>query len=380
MILEIFSKETRERLDVIKSYSFIQVIDKFNNVGTFVIKMPFNEESIKHLKRGNYILFEKEVMGVITYLYKSTGETSLLEVKGMFLKRILSYRSFGRTKSYQGTIVEIARKMVRDSFLENSDERNIISYISINEDEIGSDLETISKQVTGGTLLDAISSMLETDSYGFNLIPKIVAYDEESDTPTNISSFVFKVIEPVDRTIGNSYGNNPVVFSVDMNNLANLLYEEDDELYCSTAIVAGEGEGSERKILEVGDQEVSGINRIELYVDARDLQSIKEDGTTMSEEEYTALLRQRGLENLDAHKLSIVFSGTIVEGNLSHTYGVDFKNGDFVSLIDEQLNIVLNTQITEVIKSKTEAGEIIDLTFGYERATLKQLLKKKGVL
>lgn len=48
-------------------------------------------------------------------------------------------------------------------------------------------------------------------------------------------------------------------------------YDLDTTEYCNTAIVAGAGEGSERKIQYV-NPENSGLNRRELYVDARDLQ------------------------------------------------------------------------------------------------------------
>lgn len=62
-------------------------------------------------------------------------------------------------------------------------------------------------------------------------------------------------------------------FSFDLNNLDRLEYDEDGRQYASMALVASEGRGTDRKTLEVGDLSKEGIDRIETYVDARDIQS-----------------------------------------------------------------------------------------------------------
>ena len=59
-------------------------------------------------------------------------------------------------------------------------------------------------------------------------------------------------------------------------------YEEDGRDYNTVAIVASEGEGQDRRVVEVGDLTKTGIDRIELYVDARDLQSGGEPSSKIS--------------------------------------------------------------------------------------------------
>ena len=62
-----------------------------------------------------------------------------------------------------------------------------------------------------------------------------------------------------------------MVFSRDYDNLYNQEYTDDVNNLRTTALVAGEGEGADREIVVVNDN-YSGLDRYELYVDARDLQ------------------------------------------------------------------------------------------------------------
>ena len=164
-----------------------------------------------------------------------------------------------------------------------------------------------------------------------------------------------------------------------MNNLEGSTYIEDDTDYCSTAIVAGEGEGSARTVVEVGDTESSGWDRIELYVDARDLQSVTEDDV-LSEEEYTEVLSNRGYSHLEDHTSLYSFNGTVIDGASSYVYGRDFFNGDYVSVVDEELGIIASVQISSVTKSMTESGEKLDITFGKERVSVQKIIRKRGII
>ena len=63
---------------------------------------------------------------------------------------------------------------------------------------------------------------------------------------------------------------NPyVIFSPEFNNIITSTYTEDDIPFKNVALVAGVGEGDERVTISVGS--ASGLDRRELYVDARDI-------------------------------------------------------------------------------------------------------------
>lgn len=376
MRLEIFDSITRERLGMIKEYTFVQYSEKFTSAGKFTIKLPFTKDNIEYLRRGNYILFDNEYIGVINYLYKSQEDNTTIAVKGSHINKILEYRVFEKTYSYSGTVVEVSRKMVEDLIVSPSNPDRKIEFLSLSEEQQPESAH-VNTQITGKDLLSTQESLLKTTDIGYKIVPLITPYSKDTDFPTNIRNMEFRNIKATDRTMHNEF-NNPVVFSMSLNNVSQLEYEEDGSEYSSVAYVAGEGEGSERTVIEVGSTD-KGILRLESYVDARDLQKVMVD-KTLSDEEYEKLLTQRGSESLEDKKVFTSFSATIVQGQMNYVYGEDYKNGDYVTIVDEQLGISLDVQITEVTKSVTTEEEVFDLTFGYEKSTIKNMLKKKGVL
>lgn len=379
MQLEVYDKHTRVRLDLIKMVKYVQYSKRFNGVGNFEIKVPINESSLKFLVEGNYIYFEDNVVGVIKYRDKETSESTEVIIKGYLVNVLLTYRSFLLTKNYRGKIAEVAKNMVEDLCINNQDTRRNISCITTQA--WVPDSPNVVTQKTGDILNVAVEELLSTIGYGYDLYPSIIGYDEEKGT--NIESFVFVIIKPEDRTIGNKSDNNPVVFSLEMNNISNMSFIEDSTKYCNAVIIAGEGEGLSRTIVEAGDTTSSDIDRIELYVDARDLQSTKDDGgEQLTPEEYEELLIKRGEEKLEDNTKYINFDGSVlVNENTSFKYNSDFFLGDYVTIVDKQINLQFNLQVSEVVKTITENGEEkLDVKFGKERATMQELIKRGGIL
>lgn len=275
MKLEIFDKETRNRLDVIKTFSYVEYKEEANSYGNFSIIMYPDEEIIQYLKFGNYILFEDGELGIIKGLKNYEQDVLQIEVYGFMCNHILTYRSFLKTTKYTGTVPQISRQMVTDLYINPADEKRKIDFIKLSDvpeynPEIPGD---ITVQNTGDNLLNVLNDKFMDYDLLFSLFPNIVDYNEKMDKPVNLDSLEFRIRKPVNRTIDNPDGINPVVFSFELNNLSDLTYEEDGREYASVAIVASEGTGQQRKVIEVGETDKTGIDRIELYVDARDLQS-----------------------------------------------------------------------------------------------------------
>ena len=116
------------------------------------------------------------------------------------------------------------------------------------------------------------------------------------------------------------------------------------------------------------------MDRYELYVDARDLQ--QEEGQT--EAEYLDHLRERTLERMLEHKSFISVNGTIVEGTTAFRLGTDFNLGDFVSFQLDLLDIIVDVQIKKITKSYNNNREYIDLTFGFQKSSIRKILRKGG--
>lgn len=380
MILEIFSIYTRERVGMINVYEFAQYTQEFCGAGSFSVRVSISDNSVRFLDKKHFILFEDGVLGIIRYRSKETEESSTVEIRGFLVNKILDWRAFLTTKSFNGTVSQISRSIIDFFFINNPDQRRNISFISLDEDEKYAPSSSISSlQNTGNSVAYVLSSFLGSFEYGYELYPVLNKYSEESGSYTNISTLSFRVLKPSDRTIDNNENNPPIVFSRQMNNLSNMLYIEDDTEYCSMAVVAGEGQGSARTIVEVGDTASSGMDRIELYVDARDLQSVTEE-RTLTPEEYIEVLSNRGYSYLEDHLSFSSIDGTIIDGASSYRYGVDFFLGDYVSIIDEEFGLVINTQIQSVTKSQTEFGEMLDFTFGKGRVSIQKAIRKRGLV
>lgn len=379
MILEIYDKNTNNRVDIIRTYDFVQYTKKFNDIGTFSVKVPVSERSLQYLIKNNYILFEKDVMGIIKYIHKEGIEKPYVEIKGYLISHILTYRSSVVTQRYSGEIFIIERSLIDSNFINPTDARREIDLISLEENALSSD--TTKYQNTGEDIAQQICSLNSSYDYGWDLVPII----GRSENNQNITSFEFRSYKPVNHTIRNSGGNLPVEFSLKLNNVSELVYSSDSTEEKTVAIVAGEDKGVDRKIEETGDTSATGLNRIELYVDARDIQSTETeevDGeiieTEIPEQDYRQMLRERGKEKLDEHLTFIEFYGTIiVRSNNLFQFGVDYKLGDYVTVIDDDLNIAADLQITGYTKSLTSNGEIIDMEFGKEKMTLYKRIRNK---
>ena len=276
MKLEIFEKYTRIRIGMIKKYNYITYTDELTGDGTFEIQMPTVDDSVQYLVEGNYIWFEDDIVGIIRGIQDEESEGTNIKIYGYLLNHFLSFRCFIRTTRYYDKVGNVARLMFDELFVNPEDLKRKISFMDMKNSDIHDlvkfpDNKRIQK--TGGDLLETLNDVFKPYGLGFEIYPELSTTYDDEEPITSISKMYFRVITPSDRSIGNSENNDPVVFSFDTNNLQRLEYEEDARKYKTTAIVAGEGEGEDRKVIEVGDLTSGGIDRVELYVDARDIQS-----------------------------------------------------------------------------------------------------------
>lgn len=383
MKLEIIDKKTRSKVEMIKTYDYVQYIDEFLGEGKFQINLPNSDVALPYLIRGNFIIFEKGIVGIITGVKDAQDEERQIIVTGKLTNYILASRSILKTERHSAKITTVARKLLENHFIAPTDERRKVAFITLATDEqYIPDSPSIYYCDTGKTIRESIAATFLPYGYGFEMYPILDDYNEEQGVLYNLSALEFRVLKPVDRTIGNAAGNTPVVFSFQLSNLSRLEYEEDGSSYCSVAIVASEGTGEGRKTLEVGDVNSSGYDRIELYIDARDISSLDEEGNTITEEEVLALMTQRGLEKLEEHKVFTSFeSNVLVDGDNRYVYGIDFYKGDYVSVIDDNYGRVFNLQITSITKSISKGVEYFDIGFGLDKYTVKKLVntRKKEV-
>lgn len=338
MKLEVFDKHTRLRIGIINAFTYVKYEDDYCGTGSFEITIPTAEESLDYLAFGNYIFFETGVLGVIKGVTDTEDSDVEVKVYGYLTNHILQYRSFLLTTKYYNSIGNIARQMVTDLFINPRDIRRKISYVTLSSDPryIPAILGNVTVQNTGSTLFDVLNEIFLQYDLGFELYPVL----ENTNNGSMLTELQFRIITPVDRTINNTQNNVPVVFSFDLDNLQSLEYEEDGRAYNNVAIVASEGEGETRKVLEVGDRTSTGIDRIELYIDARDIQY---DSGTLALEEIDSL--EDSLQDVaTSGEYSDLYNQPSINGNVLVGNKTSAELGIITETVDNLTNYYLKSQ------------------------------------
>lgn len=201
---------------------------------------------------------------------------------------------------------------------------------------------TLEAQFTGDNLYEAICDLCASKDIGFKI------------TLTDDGKFAFQLYAGADRTY-DQLVNPHVVFSPSFENIINSNYLESKKSLKTVTLVAGEGEGSDRKTKEVAISSGggSGLGRRELYTDARDISSTTDNGT-LTEAEYNSQLEQRGKEKLADNTVTKTFEGEM-ETSKMFVYGEDFFMGDMVQIVNE-FGIEAKARVVEMIHSQDENG------------------------
>lgn len=339
-----------ENIFVLDSYNSLIWTDRYNSYGDFEIYTNMNISLLEYLKQDYYIRRDdsEHVMIIEKILIKSdVEEGDKLTISGRSLESILDRRIIWGQKTVTGNLQDAIETLLNENIISPSKpERKIDNFIfEESTDETITSL-TIDAQYVGDNLYDVIKKICEERSIGFKI------------TLNDNNQFVFKLYSGVDRSYEQT--DNPyVVFSPSFDNLLSTNYMESKSSYKNVSLVGGEGEGSARKFTAVGNS--SGMDRRELFSDASSISSEQEDGTTLSDAEYTYLLRQKGNEDLAENAVVVSMEGE-AETQIMFRYGEDFYNGDIVQVIDAYGHDV-RARVYEIVTSEDESGFSVYPTF-----------------
>ena len=138
-------------------------------------------------------------------------------------------------------------------------------------------------------------------------------------------------------------------------------------MYKNVCYVGGQGEGSDRTIVEVGATDSTGLDRRESFLSATDVQSDK-----ITADQYKDALKQRGNAALTNAIMASSFDAT-VNPNGNFKYLEDYDLGDVVTVQKEAYGITQNFRITEISEVYENGIYKIEPKFG-EGLTVKNLL------
>ena len=390
MRLEVFDFELN-RLGLIEIYSSINYTLKFIDVGSFELKCAINEQNVKLIQKNRFLWIEDEVCGIIQYISSSTDDGTIT-AKGKLAKEMLNWRWVYPCFVKTGEPAALAESIVNIHCVNPSEFKRKMKGLVIGNAGYVINKPHITYQKTGDTVLTSVQNISTANNLGFEIY----------FNPRNTNPFKFVMLEGKDRTIGNKDGNKPVVFSRDFENIVSGSYEYNDDSFRNIALVAGEtadgsnNENAVRTFLvvdQVGSENVSSFYRKELYVDARDLQSeYSEEATTkddegndvtetvqkkMTEQEYNATLSNRGFEKMGETLVEESYESQIrTDARTIYQFGKDYTYGDYVTVIDKSLGIMLNVQITEMQIVYDANGYDYIPTFGNSVPTILKKIKR----
>lgn len=354
-------------LGILSSPTSVDYIEKYNGLGTFEVHIPIDENNIALLQTDNVILFDKDrgIAGVIADIDSTqSADSPEITLKGNLNEEMLYRRICWGLFESTGTPQQIIHSMVNANIISPTDANRKIADIVLGVDTLD-DQDNLVYQNTGGVVGENIENIASSNAFGFRLV-----YD-----PVEKQS-ILQLYKGTNRTINQRIVPPAIFSSVEYENILSSKYTLATQDMRNVALVAGEGEGLDRKTVQVGT--ATGKARKEYFVDARDLQSINSDGMSITTEEYTAMLTQRGTEKLSDLRTSQSFDCTInTNGNIR--YNEDYFLGDTVTIRDESLQIQLDATISEVEHAVTATGEELYITFGFGPLTFVKKLKVKGV-
>jgi len=356
--LKIFDSDFKF-LAEIDDYEYFSWTRRYRKYDSFTLHINRHKNHTEHLIVGNIIAYERDGKfrgGIIQHRELGLDENGKISetwvIVGNCLDRVFEDRialhnvSTGSGYDVQNDVAETVMKHYV----------NINCVNAVNPDRNIPNLVIATNKIRGNTVkysarFQAIAQVLEELSLVSGL-----GHEVNIDLDNKI--FIFDVLEGKDLTAGQSI-NSPVIFSPEFDNIRVLGYRESQLDTKNVAIVAGQGEAAERMIEIVGSG--SGINRREMFIDARDLEDAEG-------------LIQRGNERLAELKETTVLEfETLPYSNFK--YMQDYDLGDIVTINYPEI-ATMDSRIIEVTEEITTAGENYKLVVGKEYPDLISILKR----
>lgn len=365
---------------IIDTYSNVIWAKRYNEVGDCELVISASKENFQKIKECRYISRnDDDMVCEIKKIELQTDEENgdQLIITGIDIKNILFQRIVMKQTNFNGLVEDYIRTLIKDAIINPTNSDRKISNFTL-DDKVGF-TDRISEQVTYDNVGEKIQELCKQYGWGYKIIIKN-------------GNFVFSLFKGEDRS-------KYITFSHNYDNISTTDYSKDDSNVKNIALVAGEGEGVARITTTIGSGK--GINRYELYVDARDVSSsidyselktsypngvekvignviyyqvngvniailTKNDDGEVTDVQlckniYIENLKNTGYEKIAEYKSITSFSGEIITG-LSYKYKKDYNLGDIVK-IQNEYGMSINVRISETIENEDENGYKMEPTF-----------------
>lgn len=327
---------------------------RYSQANDFELKIALNLDNVGYLQVGNAVRIN-DTFYYINFAQVPELESGELVVRGVSFFGLLSNRIVWENYSRQARPEVIARDLLSRHVVNPTNSARKLHQITL-APEVNLSTPSILFQNSYGIVREQVETLADTHDFGFR----------EVITDPYVPGARIEFYKGRDLS-------ESVEFTTDAENVIGESFEQSDFDEKNVALVAGEGEGKSRQTITLGSG--SGLNRKELYVDARDLQS-ENDDVVMTPTEYRNALRERGESKLSEHQAILILDGDINVHNQLYEYGVDYDLGDIVRRSSPTFKLAYNARITE-IQEIYENGMQVVPTFGKRSPTLIDMIKRK---
>jgi hypothetical protein len=364
------------------NYLSLQFMPKFYDTGNFELHINHYMEGAEHFQKNNLIMLNKrndKVMiirhreialdenGKASENWRITGTT----LDGILNQRITIPPAHTAHDRKSGDAETVMKHYVEKHFVNPDDPDRKIDHIEIAPNlhrgghvECESRFKDVDKE---------ISTISKQSNLGFVMYADMVR-----------KKWIFDVVEPRDVTQDNPTGLPPVFFSPDFQTIKSQQFVDSDINYKNYGYVGGQGEGTEREIVSIGNSK--GLERIETFIDARDVGSSEEEELTP--EEIKDMLIERGQQRLDQLSTAFYLEAQILTPTINENsgrfalktpfeYEKDFRLGDIVEVFNKKWNITMDAPITELREVHEPGGFLLEATFGEAIPTLIKRIKSE---
>ena len=316
---------------------------RYDKPGEF--ELHCSPDRARDLLRAGYIYrHDRPETGIIESFRK---KGSSVVVSGRFLEALLDSEIVYPRREYSGCSSEYIADDLVAQFLPQLPRAPVVD---------GGRGTPVSASLLGENLCEYIYELLGAQEYA----PRIT-YDYATD------ALLFSVWQGLDRRQSQS-DNSWAVFSANWENLLEAEYSISRKDLRNYAVIAG---GSEEDrtfhILDRSDGDVP--RRLFLDVSTR-------KGEDMTDEEYIAVLEEKGLEKLAKYKAVEKFDVTI-DHRANLRYMTDFDLGDFCTVIDTDLGITLDARLLEIEEDWEDGDMTLVARFGEGFLTVPDYIRRR---
>lgn len=249
-----------EPIALIDNYTSLIWASRYVEEGDCELYIEATTENLSFLRKGNYLKRSDndDMVCRIERIELDTNaeEGNFLIVTGYDVKKIMNQRVIWNTISWDGNTEEYIRQIIQENIVSPNQSSRYIKNASGRTnfflgDEAGFS-EVTTEQASYKNVAEKVKEICTKYGWGYKII-------------VDIGNFYFVLYKGTDRS-------DSVIFSPDFENIISTKYIEDKSDYYNVALVGGAGEGSERARNVSGYAE--GLNRYEMFVDAKDISRI----------------------------------------------------------------------------------------------------------